>query len=349
VPGTVPSATRLGLPTSTEEVRDFVRRAAVAHGIDPDIAVRVVISEGGLSPAGWVGDNNSSFGPLQLHYGGVASGGNAVSGLGDEFTRRYRVDARDPSTWRQQIEYSFVIAASQGWGAWHGAERVGIGARDGLQASRAVARTAAAPTYQTAVLRPHVSVPNQFDAALSLQDGYSACGPAAAVAVAHWLGRNANVPEVLEIARQVGWTRDGGMNGIGNEKRLLDKMGVPAHIETPIDWRHIRADAFSGNPVILSSPGHYWVIDDYNPSNRTYHVGQSGLAYAGGAEWMTGEQIQALGGQPSGALYVDHPLIPQPSVAVHHAPPAAALVVGGAPVRDTWWQDVTAQPAGEII
>src|SRR5579885_3539138 len=98
------------------------------------------------------------------------------------------------------------------------------------------------------------------------------------------------------------------MNGIGNEKRLLDAMHINAQLETPLNWRHVQLDATRGAPVIVSTPNHYWVIDDYDPATGEYHVGQSGLVYAGGAEWMTAARIQELGGGASGGLYIANPL-----------------------------------------
>jgi hypothetical protein len=360
VPGSVPSAARLGLPRTTDEVRDYVVQSATARGIDPTIALRVVMSEGGLSPATWIGDQGSSFGPMQLHYGGLAGGANAVAGVGELFTKMSGQDARDLSTWRTQIDFGLDYAVRYGWGAWHGAARVGIGNRDGLQNAHklanatgpAVAAAATGPIYHSAIVRPRVSIPNQFDSALSSQDAYAACGPVAAVAVARWLGRNPSVPEVLEVAKRVGWTRDGGMNGIANEKKLLDAMGIAARLETTVNWRNVRADALSGNPVILSSPGHYWVIDDYNPRTGTYHVGQSGLAYNGGAEWMTGAQIEQLGGRVNGALYVNHPGSPKPSMAAlqpappaRPAPPPVTAPIQTAPA-DRWWEHLPTASQG---
>ena len=69
------------------------------------------------------------------------------------------------------------------------------------------------------------------------------------------------------------------MNGIANEKRLLDKMQLPSRLETGANWEHIQADALRKQPVILSTPGHYFVIDGYDPSNGAYHIGQSGKVY----------------------------------------------------------------------
>jgi hypothetical protein len=348
VPGKTPTSAQLGLPSSREEVADFVARAAASRGIEPTVAVRVVMSEGGLSPATWIGDNGSSFGPLQLHYGGIAGGGNAVSGLGELFTRDTGRSARDLSLWRTQIVWSMDYAARNGWSAWHGADRVGIGARDGLQGARAQAHGGA--QLLNVVARQHVAVPNQFDAGLSDQDSFAACGAVAAVAVARWLGRNPSVPEVLQIAQRVGWTRDGGMNGIANEKRLLDNMGISARMDTPPNWRNIRADALAGHPVILSTPKHYFVIDDYNPRTGTYHVGQSGLAFSGGSEWMTGAQIQMLGGGASGALHVTHPLSPKPSVAMSQPqPPAAALVTVSAHIAPSPDAPTAAATAPEAV
>lgn len=100
-----------------DPIESYIRTAALQRGIDPDQAMRVSRSEGFNS---YTGDNGSSFGPFQLHYGGVAPGGNAVSGLGDEFTAQTGLDARDPSTVKDQIDFALDHAAQNGWGAWHG-------------------------------------------------------------------------------------------------------------------------------------------------------------------------------------------------------------------------------------
>lgn len=114
---------------SRREIAEYIRAAAAKRGIDPNIAVRVAKSEG-LNT--YIGDKGSSFGPFQLHYGGIASGGNAGSGEGDLFTKKTGLDARNPATWRQQIDFSLDRAKVNGWGAWHGAARVGISEREGL-------------------------------------------------------------------------------------------------------------------------------------------------------------------------------------------------------------------------
>src|SRR5215471_4316434 len=118
------------------EQEQYIRQAAQQRGIDPDTAVAVARSEG-LNT--YVGDNNSSFGPFQLHYGGVAPGGNAVSGLGDTFTARTGLDARDPSTWKQQVDFALDQVKQGGWGPWHGAAAQGITGMQGVGAAPSTA------------------------------------------------------------------------------------------------------------------------------------------------------------------------------------------------------------------
>lgn len=118
------------------EIEAYIRQAAIARGIDPDIAVRVARSEGGLndpfrrgegpaprSQASGMGDTESSFGPLQLYI----SGNNA--GLGD----RAVAAGIDPRTnWKGGIDFGLDEAARRGWGQWFGAAKAGIGNMQGI-------------------------------------------------------------------------------------------------------------------------------------------------------------------------------------------------------------------------
>ncbi len=180
-----------------------------------------------------------------------------------------------------------------------------------------------------------VIVPDQFGVGLPADEAYAACGPMAAIAFAQAYARTPTPQEAMALAKQSGWTAAGGMNGITNEKRLLDKMGIPARLETALDWDHVKVDALNRNPVILSTPGHYFVVDGFDPRTGAYHVGQSGLAYRGGSEWMTPAQISQLAGAPHAALYTDNPLAVRPSVAavITTAPPVmqSARPVAAAP------------------
>jgi hypothetical protein len=110
---------------------EYIRQAAIARNMDPDIAVRVAESEGlNANPEeGWQsqivknGVREESYGPFQLYMGG---------GLGNVFMERTGLDPRDPATVTQQIDFALDEAARGGWGPWYGAARVGIGEREGI-------------------------------------------------------------------------------------------------------------------------------------------------------------------------------------------------------------------------
>lgn len=118
---------------TAKDVEAYIRSSASARGVDPEVAVQVAKSEGLYN---YVGDRGSSFGPFQLHYGGVAGAGPGMQspGLGDAFTRKTGLDARDERTVRQQIDFALDWAKVHGWSDWHGwrgAQFAGIGGRAG--------------------------------------------------------------------------------------------------------------------------------------------------------------------------------------------------------------------------
>lgn len=122
----------------SSETEAYIREAAAKRGIDPNVAVAVARSEGLHK---YVGDQGTSFGPFQLHYKNNIPG-LSNAGLGDEFTRRTGLDARDPSTVKQQIDFALDQAMKSGWGAWHGWKGLpfaGIGAGAPVGAAAAAA------------------------------------------------------------------------------------------------------------------------------------------------------------------------------------------------------------------
>ena len=129
---------RGGNPTAgaNPEVVDYIRSAFAAKGINPNVALGVAGAEGlrGFDPSGNAnpGDGNSSFGPFQLHMGGLAPGGNSVAGLGDDFAKATGLDPRDPSTWKAQVNFVADHVAQHGWEAFHGAKAAKIGNWQGI-------------------------------------------------------------------------------------------------------------------------------------------------------------------------------------------------------------------------
>jgi hypothetical protein len=154
---------------------------------------------------------------------------------------------------------------------------------------------------------------SQFgDPQLTSDEAYAACGPAAAVRFAQAYGRNPTLREATDLASQVGWTPGSGMAGIGSEQKLLDKMGIPTKL-VGADAAAIAKEAQTGNPVTISTPGHYFYADGYNAQTGQFHVGRSGLDLKSGAEWMTLQQMQSLMGPVQGALFANSPTTTNPS------------------------------------
>lgn len=117
-----------------DEVASYIQTAAEAKGIDPQIALAVARSEGlDANPAeGWQsnfvkdGKRERSYGPFQLYVDG---------GLGNEFQAKTGLDPSNPDTWKQQVDFALDHASKNGWGAWYGADRAGIGEMQGIGGS----------------------------------------------------------------------------------------------------------------------------------------------------------------------------------------------------------------------
>ncbi len=112
-----------------QEIVDQITKSAKKYGIDPNIALRVARSEGGLSQYAKPGDKGTSFGPFQLHYKNNIPG-LSLGGLGDVFTKETGHRASDPKYWKEAVDFALRNAAKSGWGAWHGwhgSRRAGIG------------------------------------------------------------------------------------------------------------------------------------------------------------------------------------------------------------------------------
>jgi hypothetical protein len=140
-----PAAAPPGTAPTPAQEEAYIRRYAASIGIDPDMAVARAKAEGLY---GYVGDKGSSFGPYQLHYGGMVPG-MMQAGLGDLFTKQTGLNARDQSTWEAQIRWYLNYAKAHGWGdlrSWHGSPWAGIGA---VGAGAAASKGSAANRYNT--------------------------------------------------------------------------------------------------------------------------------------------------------------------------------------------------------
>src|SRR5499427_4359233 len=319
-----------GEPQAGGDLQDYARQVANKYGIDPDIFVRQIQQESGFnpgarSPAGATGI--AQFMP------------DTARGMGIDPSDPYaaldaaaRLDASNLSKYGG--DYSKALAAYNAGGG--NVDKYGGvppfqetqtyvsnilgGAKQAVQGAVQGAQQAVQGAVQGG--QQVLGQISQFgDKQLSAAEAMAACGPAAAVRFAQMFGRNPTLREAVDLASQVGWTAAGGMAGLGSESALFDKMGIP-HREVGADWTALAREASSGNPVTISTPGHYFTADNYDPSTGAFHVGSSGTDLRGGSEWMTPQQMEARMGKLQGGLAVDNPQVPGPSPLASGAEPS---------------------------
>jgi hypothetical protein len=116
------------------QVNQYIQQQAARLGINPSVAVSISEAERGPRSGGWIGDSGSSFGPFQLHLGGISST-DPGSGLGDAFKTKTGLDPRNiADTWQQQIDFALEWARDvSGWEPFHAAQRLGYGVWDGIR------------------------------------------------------------------------------------------------------------------------------------------------------------------------------------------------------------------------
>lgn len=137
----------MGRLPSDDEVNAYITQRSSTLGINPRVSVDISQAERGSRTSGWIGDNGSSFGPFQLHLGGIAGGGNSGPGLGDMFVSRTGLDPRNiADTWKQQVDFALQWARDvSGWEPFHAASTLGYGKWDGIR--QAVGNTVAGLKY----------------------------------------------------------------------------------------------------------------------------------------------------------------------------------------------------------
>src|SRR4051812_46435797 len=113
---------------SDDEVNAYIQQRAASLGINPRVAVAVSEAERQSRSKGWIGDEGSSFGPFQLHFGGI-SRTSPGSGLGEVFVQKTGLDPRNiADTWKQQVDFALQWARDvSGWEPFHAAAALGYG------------------------------------------------------------------------------------------------------------------------------------------------------------------------------------------------------------------------------
>jgi hypothetical protein len=325
LPAPLPSPAAVGPSQAAAEVppggdlRAYARQAAARYGLDPDLFERQIQQESGFNP------NAKSPAGAQ----GIAQFmPGTAAGLGVDPMHPYEaLDAAAKLDAQNLQRFGSVDKMLAAYNAGPGAvEKYGgvppfaetekyvktitqgdVPILGGIrQAGEAVVGAARGVATQI----------SQFgDKQLTADEAYAACGPAAAVRFASLFGRNPSLREATDLAKSVGWTSSAGMAGIDSEQQLMAKLGIPTKLLRGAQWDQFAAEAKTGNPVTISTQGHYFFADGYDPSSGAFHVGRSGTDLKSGAEWMTPQQMTAAMGPVQGGLLADNPQVPAPSTA----------------------------------
>ncbi|MGZ2403366.1 phage tail length tape measure family protein [Rhizobium ruizarguesonis] len=130
--GVIP-VSRAALPdvSANGDIASYIAQAAAKRGIDPNVALAVARSEGGLSS--WNMQSNvfkngiqePSFGPFQLYKGG---------GLGNAFMAKTGLDPAMSANGPAGVDFALDYASKNGWGSWYGAGKAGISNWQGIGA-----------------------------------------------------------------------------------------------------------------------------------------------------------------------------------------------------------------------
>ena len=105
-----------GKPTR-EQVLEYNRTIAAKYGNNPDVVAKVLGGEMGGKDPYQAGDAGSSFGPWQLHVGGINPAMNKP-GMGDEYKQATGHDPNDPKYWQEQSDFAQKKMAERGLQPW---------------------------------------------------------------------------------------------------------------------------------------------------------------------------------------------------------------------------------------
>lgn len=136
---TAQATVQLGAQEQSAPVNSYemlARKAAERHGVDWNIAKKVIGSEGGFN--GWIQSNvkdkrgvrEPSYGPMQFLVGGGDTG--FPEGLGNRFIEATGMHPSDPKAAEKYFDFGFKEVSQRGWGQWYGAKKVGVGNWDGI-------------------------------------------------------------------------------------------------------------------------------------------------------------------------------------------------------------------------
>lgn len=137
-----------------------------------------------------------------------------------------------------------------------------------------------------------------FQGEFSGEERLSSCGLVAAMSFANAHGKTFSYDYVKKLASMNDlWDVDTGMHGSEAEQTLLELMGISVTMDqvsepesqkvewidkiingreqTTLDEARIRSSVENGKPVMLSTVGHYFVLQKYDAQTGKFYVGNS--------------------------------------------------------------------------
>lgn len=309
----------------------YSQQASAKTGVPASVLTAIAANESGYGkyPAGGVQGNNNFFGIKGKESGTWSSFDSPQEGL-DWVANMFATDPRyakamankdNADAFVQELANAGYIQPDEA-SAW-------VGQVQSLSKQAA----AIAPVAQARTASPQqASIVDQ--AALDDPDKWALCGPVAAVLAAAAHGADWTVAQAKGIATKLGlWDAGNGMHGLDSEVQLLKQAGVNATTGAA-DEQRLAQDAQNGNTPIVSTDGHYFVLQGYDPASGKFDTGTTGTIYRGGSRWLSLADMQRLAGNIQGAAYIDNPASPAPSVAQDPRAAAAAQKAGAGRVQN---------------
>lgn len=120
-------------------------------------------------------------------------------------------------------------------------------------------------------------------------------------------GEDLSIAQARQAGLNGGNYTSNGMLGPSSEVRMLKDLGIPAHIDSPLNWDNIKAQLSAGKPVIVSTANHYFVIESYDAASGKFDCGNSALAMkaSGGRTLMSPQDFTNWGGGSVTAIVAD--------------------------------------------
>ena len=289
----------------------FIREAARVRGIDPDIAVRVAMSEGGTMPPGNVGKFNTgwSYWQLQLHYAMEGKPGvtNPTVGMGEGFTALTGWEPGDPAAWRDSVRYALNRVKAGGWGPWYGAAAVGVGTWDGIDRNHPWDANAEVWDFERATPPPPAGLTYNPDTPPERQIQDWVC----AIRTATWVLRSVGVSVdagtmqdrmVPRFVRPDVGLLDARGYGLRDALAELLPPGTTTEVLPAATWEDIAARAGKG-PIALGGRSLYhWVAVRRQLPDGTLSLMNPAPAWQGIKDDLTREEWDRWG--PWSAVYV---------------------------------------------